>query len=192
MKMQFKSQSLLEDLQTDTRVIILKADQWRYLPLVRLQAPPAEGSWSAAQVIEHLNVYCRHYIPAIEQKLRDHRSQPSPDFKTGWLGGYFTKLMQPGENGTLAKKMSAPKNARPSAQPDALLMLQEFLDYQQRLLLLLENAKSANLGGIRVPTSLSNAIALKLGDTFRFFIAHQQRHMLQAARALEIGQALPV
>jgi hypothetical protein len=145
-----------------------------------------------AQVIEHLNVYCRHYVPAIEHKLKDHRSQPAPHFNTGWLGGYFTKLMQPGENGTLAMKMSAPRNARPSAQPDALPTLQEFLSYQQRLLLLLELAKSANLGGIRIPTSLSSIITLKLGDTFRFFIAHQQRHMLQAERALEIGQALPV
>jgi hypothetical protein len=136
-------------------------------------------------VIEHLNVYCRHYIPAIEAKLRDHGSKPSAQFTTGWLGGYFTKLMQPGENGTVAKKMSAPRNAQPSAQLDAQAVLQEFLAYQQRLLTVLEQARSASLSQLRVPTSLSSIIALKLGDTFRFFIAHQQRHMLQGRRALE-------
>jgi hypothetical protein len=183
--MQFHSQTLLDDLQADTRAIILEADQWRHLPETRLQAQPGPGRWSAAQVIEHLNVYCRHYIPAIEQKLRDHRSQPSAQFTTGWLGGYFTKLMQPGENGAIAKKISAPKNARPSAQLDAQAVLQEFGAYQQRLLTVLEQARSANISQLRIPTSLSSLIALKLGDTFRFFIAHQQRHVLQGRRALE-------
>jgi uncharacterized damage-inducible protein DinB len=183
--MQFHSQTLLNDLQADTRAIILEADQWRHLPIARLQAQPGPDRWSVAQVIEHLNVYCRHYIPAMELKLRDHRTKASLHFSPGWLGGYFTRLMQPGENGTVARKLSAPGNARPPAQLDAVAVLREFLDWQQRLLTTLEKAATASLSQLRVPTSLSSLIALTLGDTLRFFIAHQQRHMLQGRRALE-------
>jgi hypothetical protein len=58
-------------------------------------------------------------------------------------------------------------------------MLQEFIRHQHRLLNLLQIAKTANIGRLRIATSLSKLVTLKLGDTFRFFVAHEQRHFLQ-------------
>jgi hypothetical protein len=52
------------------------------------------------------------------------------------------------------------------------------------LLDLLELAKSKNIGAIRTPISISRWIKLKLGDTFRFFVAHEQRHFVQINNAL--------
>lgn len=183
--MRYQSQPLLDTLQSQVREMILEADRLQHLPKEQLQAQPGPGRWSVAQVIEHLNFYNRHYVPAIREKLQGHGTQSATSFRPGWLGNYFTKLMQPGENGTLAKKMKAPKNAMPAAQPDGYAQLKAFIDYQQQLLDLLEEARKADLGAIRVPTSLSSLIALKLGDTFRFFIAHAQRHFLQVKRVLE-------
>jgi hypothetical protein len=132
-----------------------------------------------AQILEHLNIYSRYYITAIEQKLHLNQSGPNVDFVPGWLGNYFTKLMKPKEDNTLVKKMKAPKDAVPSAQQNATAMLQEFVSHQHHLLNLLQIAKTANLDYNRVPTSLSKFISLKLGDTFRFFVGHEQRHFLQ-------------
>ena len=179
--MKFQSQRLIDTLQSQVRVMILEADRLRHLPPATLQAQPAPGRWSVAQVMEHLNFYNRHYVPAIRARLEGHHTQPATSFRPGWLGDYFTKLMQPGENGTIAKKMKAPKNAVPAAQPDGQAQLERFIAYQQELLVLLDNARGANLGSIRIPTSLSSLLALKLGDTFRFLIAHQQRHFVQIA-----------
>ena len=183
--MRYNSETLLDELKGYVREMILEADRLQHLPKEKLQAQPGPGRWSVAQVIEHLNFYNRHYVPAIRGRLERHGTHATTVFHPGWLGHYFTKLMQPGENGTVAKKMKAPKNAIPAAQPDGHAQIRVFIDYQQQLLNLLEDAKSANLGALRVPTSLSRFIALKLGDTFRFFIAHEQRHFHQLRRVLD-------
>jgi len=41
------------------------------------------------------------------------------------------------------------------------------------------------LNTIRVPLSISKLVTLKLGDTFRFLIAHEQRHFIQARNSLK-------
>lgn len=179
--MMFNTQILLDTLQSQVREMILEADRLRHLPLATLQTQPAPGRWSVAQVMEHLNFYNAHYLPAIDAALQRHHTTPGTTFHPGWLGDYFTKLMQPGENGTIVKKMKAPKKAVPAATPDGHAQVDRFIAYQQQLLELLDRAKQSNLGSIRIPTSLSRLIALKLGDTFRFLIAHQQRHFVQIA-----------
>lgn len=178
------SRMLLEQLHSDVRMIILKAQQLQSISVDTLVSPPAPGKWSVAQVLEHLNFYARHYITAIEQNLHLHETKPSVLFTPGWLGNYFTGLMKPKEDNTIPGKMKAPKNALPSVQPDASKMLEEFILHQYHLLNLLQIAKTANLNSIRIPTSLSKFISLRLGDTFRFFIAHEQRHFVQIENVL--------
>ncbi|MBL7728100.1 MAG: DinB family protein, partial [Dinghuibacter sp.] len=144
------------------------------------------GKWSTAQVLEHLNIYARYYITAIEQQLHGHNTTPQKTFTPGWLGNYFTRIMQPPTNNSGFKKMRSPKNAVPSIQPDGKQMLSEFLQHQHHLLNILNIAAQANLGRLRIPTSLSKFVTLKLGDTFRFFIAHEQRHWVQIENNLAV------
>lgn len=191
--MKYNSNTLIESLQADVRQILLQANQLQHLPTELLIKQPAPDKWSVAQVLEHLNIYSRHYITAIENKLHLNQSGPNTDFTSGWLGNYFTKLMKPKEDNTIPKKMKAPKNAVPSAQPNAKAMLEECINHQHHLLNLLQIAKTANLDYIRIPTSLSKFITLKLGDTFRFFIAHEQRHFVQIESVLKVvNQTLKV
>jgi uncharacterized damage-inducible protein DinB len=178
------SNALLEDLQTEVRKLLVHAGQLSQYPVSLLETQPISGGWSIAQVLEHLNIYCRYYIPAIEAKLHMHQTKPANSFRPGWLGNYFTTLMQPGQNHTIKHKMKAPKSATPSAQPNAGLMLDEFTAHQHQLLQVLQVAQTANLESIRIPISISKWIRLQLGDTFRFFIAHQQRHFVQISNIL--------
>lgn len=177
------SNELINSLQADLRAIILKANQLERFSSRELEHEPSPGKWSVAQVLEHMNIYSRYYLDAIEQKLQLNSSQASAEFKPGWLGNYFTGMMKPSKDNKVHRKMSAPKNAQPSVQPDSRKMLAEFLAHQHRLLQLLEVCRGTNLD-IRIPTSLTNLIKLKLGDTLRFFIAHEQRHFVQIANTL--------
>ncbi|HEX4957436.1 MAG TPA: DinB family protein [Lacibacter sp.] len=183
--MKYNSNSLIESLLADVRELILEAEQLKALPASVMHLQPKAHQWSVAQVLEHLNIYSRFYINAIEQKLHLNQSDPNTDFTPGWLGNYFTNLMKPGADKRITKKMKAPKNAVPSAQPDAQKMLEEFINHQHHLLNLLQIAKTANLDYNRIPTSLSKLISLKLGDTFRFFIAHEQRHFVQISNVMK-------
>jgi len=62
----------------------------------------------------------------------------------------------------------------------------EFFGHQNKLLQLLEVAKRRNLNSVYVPSAMSKLIRFKLGDMFRFLIAHEQRHMIQARNAVKV------
>ena len=179
---------LLEELTRKTENFLQKAvSEWQMLPGEVLSTPPAPGAWSAAQCIEHLNIYGRYYLPAMEkaiQRAKQSGSRAAGRFRPGWLGAYFTRLMQPLADGQVKTRMKAPLNAVPSAQPDARAMVAEFIDQQEMLLKLLGAAASVNLDDVRIPISIAPWIRLKLGDTFLFLTAHIQRHMTQAERAI--------
>lgn len=182
---QINSNILLELLQSDVREILLQCTALQNTNVTLLTQQPQPGKWSVVQVLEHLNIYSRYYITAIEEKLHLNQSGPNQNFTPGWLGNYFTNLMKPTEDKTIKSKMKAPANAVPSAQPDVVAMLNEFINHQHHLLNLLQIARTANLDYNRIPISLTKLIKLKLGDTFRFFIAHEQRHFLQIENTLK-------
>lgn len=150
----------------------------------QLLQQPSFGGWSLAQVMEHLNVYCRHYLPLIDQAIQEERGSIG-NYHSGWLGEYFTELMQPLPDGTLSKKMQAPAKAQPVQALNAVAVKTEFRLHQEKLMLLLQNAHFANWQKQRIPTSLSKWISLRLGDTLRFFVAHEYRHLLQMQHILQ-------
>ncbi|HRI59277.1 MAG TPA: DinB family protein [Saprospiraceae bacterium] len=187
-KMTHHTAQLLESLHQQTEQFLRKAiGEWQMLPPEALAAQPSPAQWSAAQCLEHLNIYGRYYLPAIEKAIQEAQqkgSHSAEHFNPGWLGDYFAKLMRPKPDGHLKSKMKAPKNAVPSANPDPRAMLAEFIDQQEKLLQLLAAAGTVNLNRVRIPISIAPWLRLKLGDTFLFFTAHIERHLLQAERAI--------
>ena len=180
----WNTSTLLDQLHADARRVLLDAESLKGLSDARLNKQPAPGSWSAAQVLEHLNVYSRYYLPAMEKALSEAPQVAKPVFNSGWLGAYFAELMQINKQGVVKRKMKAPKMAVPAPQLDAQAVLDEFISHQYHLLNLLKMAESVDLGGARVPVSIAKYIRLKLGDCLRFFIAHEVRHAAQWKRAV--------
>lgn len=178
----FEKKELLAQLKTDVQQISQEIQALSAPDKQLLNKQPGFHQWSGAQVLEHLNFYNRAYLPVIEARMTRPAGKDGI-FKSGWLGNYFTKVMTPGTDGKVANKMSAPKNARPVDVLDAEKVFAEFISGEQKLLSLLEKAATSDLD-VRVPTSISKLIRLKTGDTFRFLIAHQQRHMAQFRRTI--------
>lgn len=181
----FKSEDLIHKLQNDVRQLILGAEHFRGIDKIKLNYPPAEGSWSVIQALEHLNMYNRYYLPVIEKSLAIVPKEWNAWFVPGFLGNYFTKMMAPTNVYEVKNKMKAPKGFRPDATLDSEKVLNEFVEHQNKLLQLLETSRKRNLNEIKIPISLTQLVKLKLGDTFRFLIAHEQRHMMQARNALK-------
>lgn len=179
------SADLLEKLKADTRQVILQTNQLLQQDPDMLLHQPAEGKWSIAQIIEHLNSYGRYYLPLIRRTINNGAYSASSAYTPGWLGDYFTRLMLPKSTGEITNKMKAPKGHRPKSDLDSKAVLEEFLEQQQLLLELLTDAEKTHLGKVRIPISLSRFIRLKLGDTFRFIIAHHQRHFVQANKTVK-------
>lgn len=178
------SLGLIEQLQADTRQLIVFASFLQHEEDATLLQQPSPGRWSVAQVLQHLNSYGEYYIPAIEKVLTGQLPPAKQLFKPGLLGNYFTNLMKPGQQG-VKNKMKAPKNHVPPSDLDAKQTVALFLLHQQQMLALLERAKKADIGKLRVPISIAKFIKLKLGDTFGFLIAHEQRHFVQIENVLK-------
>jgi hypothetical protein len=180
----YRSVELLDELQSDVRHLMVIANHLRSEDPGVLVEQPSPGKWTVVQALEHLNSYNRYYLPAIQRSLEQDKPAVT-NFKPGWLGDYFTRMMRPGEDGTIRNKMKAPKNHRPPALLDPVPVLNAFIDGQYSLLDLLEKAKTKDINAIRTPISISKFVRFKVGDTFRFLIAHEQRHFLQIQRTLE-------
>jgi hypothetical protein len=181
----FKSTDLIDQLIADVRQLTDAAEHLRQADPVKLCYCVQEGQWSAAQAIEHLNMYNRYYLPVIEKSLVQIPKEVNAWFVPGFFGNYFTNMMMPKNVYEVKNKMKAPKGYAPGVGLNANEVISEFLSHQKKLVTLLEIARKRNLDQIRIPISISKLIRLKLGDTFRFLIAHEQRHMIQARNALK-------
>ena len=144
-----------------------------------LNRPATNGGWSVTQCLWHLNSYGDYYLPAIKRGLIAAPKSNNGFFKSGWLGGFFTKLMMPKENATKFK--AAPQHTPPLQLPAAEIVA-EFIRQQEELIQLLRKSRNLDIENTRVPISISQWVRLKMGDVFQFLIAHNERHLQQAQR----------
>lgn len=181
----FKSEELIDQLESDIKQVIAAAEHLRTADPIKLDYTSNEGSWSVAQTLEHLNMYNRHYLPIIEKSMVHITKDVSAWFVPGFWGNYFTRMIAPSNVYEIKNKMKTLKNFTPSKGLKVDDVFNEFLQHQNRYLHLLEIARRRNLNNIRVPITISRFIRLKLGDIFRFLVAHEQRHMIQARNAVK-------
>lgn len=180
--MQVQSTELLQDLQLRTRKNLQAAQEWFALPLEVLQYKPDATSWSVLECVEHLNLYSDFYLPEMKQKMEQsvHQS-PTPVFKSSWLGNYFAKAMLPKEQ---LNKMGTFKDKNPNGSSLDKTVLEKYMAHQKGTLTLLEQAATVNLTKIKTGITIATWIKLRLGDTFRVVIYHNDRHRVQAQNVL--------
>jgi len=174
--MKFESNQLLDDLSKLTNANISAAEEFSKLSLEQLNFRAKEDSWSILECLEHLNLYGNFYIPEIEKAIKKSNSKPAEIFKSGWAGNYFAESMKPKEK---LNKMSTFKDKNPLGSKLDTKVIDKFLDQQKNMLYLLKKAKEVNLNKIRTSITLP-ILTFKLGDTFRFVIYHNERHIVQA------------
>jgi uncharacterized damage-inducible protein DinB len=181
----FKSTDLLTGLQEDVQRLIVSAEHIKGIEKSKLVYQTDKSQWSIVQILEHLNAYGRYYLPAIENAMAADHTAKDAWFQPGRLGQYFTKSMKPTNVYEITNKMNAMKNYSFPNSLNVDTVVNEYLEQKQKLLQLLETAKQKNLNAIRIPITINKLIKLKLGDIFRFLIAHEQRHMIQARNTLK-------
>lgn len=178
------TQNFIEELETDTRKIMVELKRLQQQDPELLLQQPAADKWSVAQIIEHLNTYGRYYLPKLREPLHENQLRANAYFSPGWLGSYFTNSMKPKADGTIANKMKAFKNHSPIADIDSKAALDEFEQQEILLLQLLNKACNTDMEKIRIPISIAPFIKLKMGDVFAFLVAHHQRHFVQINNTL--------
>lgn len=180
--MKFQTKTLLQDLSARTQKNLATAQAWLALPLKQLQYKPDANTWSVLECIEHLNLYGDFYLPVIKTQMDKSKHQGfTPVFKSSWLGNYFAQTLLPKEKLNKMKTF-ADKDANGSTLDKSVL--EKFVQQQQEMLLLLEQAAQVNLTKITTGITITNWIKIRLGDTFRVVIYHNDRHRVQAENVL--------
>lgn len=173
--------ALLEELKNKTAQHLQYAENLISKSENELNFRTSADSWSVLECLEHLNRYGDFYIPEISHKISSSATTPKSDFQPGILGNYFAKSMLPKEK---LNKMKTLKTMNPIHSQLNKEVVNEFIQQQQQLLNLLEKARHINLEKTKTAISISKLITLKLGDTFRFMIYHNERHILQIKNIL--------
>ena len=180
--MEIKQEILIENLIVRTKEVLYQAEAFKQLPTDKLLSRPGPKSWNALECLEHLNYYGDFYIPEISKRLQNAPSKPSDDrFKSGLLGNYFAKGMLPKEQ---LNKMKTFKSMNPDGEKLDKSVVDRFIAQQKKILQLLQTARAVDLTKTKTSISISKLIKLRLGDTFRVVIYHNQRHIVQAKKAL--------
>lgn len=179
--MKIESKQLIKDLVAKSEISTATVLRLKNLSPEQLNFKKTADSWSALECIEHLNLYGDYYLPEIEKQILKQKNNSSTTyFKSGVLGNYFANLMSV-ENGKI-KKMKSPKDKNPANSNLSVTVIDRFLKQQERLKALLLQSAGVDLTKTKTAISISKLIKLRLGDTFRFFVYHIERHVLQAEK----------
>jgi len=181
--MKIQVNELLSELKTITENNLDFAQSLQKLSTENLNFRMSENSWSILECLEHLNFYGQFYLPEIENRINESRFPANKsEFRSGILGNYFANMMLPKEK---LNKMKTMKTANPIHKQLDKSVIEEFINQQHKMLELLQKAKTVDLEKTKTSVSISKLIKLKLGDTFRFVIYHNLRHIKQAEKVLK-------
>ncbi|WP_137904240.1 DinB family protein [Chryseobacterium sp. 2VB] len=179
--MKISTSELLNELKNTTEEYLHFAEMLSLKTEHDLNFRISAESWSILDCLEHLNRYGDFYIPEISRAISSAGKSSSTFFKPGILGNYFAKSMLPKEN---LNKMKTLKAMNPIHSNLDKGVVDTFIKQQEKMLELLEKAQKVDLEKTKTNISISKLIRLKLGDTFRFVIYHNQRHVEQIKRIL--------
>jgi len=179
--MTITSEKLIQNLIERTRININQAEKFSSLSTEKLNWRAEKDSWSILECFEHLNLYGDFYIPEIKKRIESSKNQPKENFKSGVLGNYFAKSMLPKEK---LNKMKTFKDKNPIGSKLDKTTIKRFISQQEKILNLLNESREIDLNKTKTSISISKLIKLKIRDTFRVVVYHNERHLLQANKML--------
>jgi len=180
--MKTDNNKVIDELLTLTETSTEKVKKLKQLPETELNFKESPDRWSVLECIEHLNRYGDFYLPELEKSVLNARPDGNAQqFSSGLIGNWFADLMKV-KNGKVVK-MKTPSDKNPAGSTLTAITIDRFLKQQEKLRLILDQARNVDLTRTKVPISLTKFIKLRLGDTLRFFVYHIERHVIQAEKA---------
>ena len=147
-----------------------------------------EKKWSALEVIEHLNkvydIYLDNFKKAISEakELNDTETTQMKRTILGKLSIYVNKPKRKKRR----FKMKTFDFFTPAVAPDQLHdIIDTYLKNKETFNELIKEARTKDLTNVKVPTALGQKVKFYIPECFEFLIAHEERHMVQIAEAVE-------
>lgn len=180
--MKIQTTELIAELSEKTRFNICKVEGLIPLSESVLNFKQNNDTWSVLECIEHLNLYGDFYIREINRSIEKSNTSSHKIFESGMLGNYFVHQMKPKDK---LKKMKTFKSMNPSGSNLDKDVLARFIHQQNEYLQLLTQSNTINISKTKTVTSISKFVTMRIGDAFRFIVAHNERHLLQVEKILQ-------
>ena len=144
---------------------------------------PAPNVWSVSLCLDHLNVTARRYLPVMDdgiaEAVRRGLYGPGP-YSYNWVGRMMVYFVQP----TTRLRTSAPVAFRPTPGRSRHDVMAAFRAYQVQYIDRLHQANGLDLARARVTSPVARFVRMPLGSSFAAMLAHERRHLAQAARVV--------
>jgi hypothetical protein len=176
--MKIEQTKLISELRDFTQEAKAQVLEFKTYPLAQLNYKSSDVDWSILECIEHLCLYGKFYLPEIENRIKNLQPTVKPHFKSGILGNYFVNMIKASN----PKKIKATKQMDSTGSELSVSTIDQFLKQLEWLDSLLIKSETTDLTKVKTSISLTNFIRLRLGDTLRFVVYHNERHIEQAER----------
>ncbi len=151
---------------------------------------PAEGRWSIAEIVHHLNKMSSGYLFVLEERLSHPDIKPLGDreLRHGWIGGKFVKAMSPGGRPLKTMPRMAPPQA-PGGQSDLrkASLMDDFDGYTDRFAALIEGAEGKAIDKVRISSPFLKVMRLPIATFLDALGQHALRHAGQAEKVAQSG-----
>jgi hypothetical protein len=183
----FSRQGLITELLDRTELI--KAGSAAFLRLTdgQIGFSPDPRNWSIVEVFVHLNLSNEIYIRYILPRVTLAPDRPSDDFRSSWLGDLAYEKIVPRPDGSVFKMKTAKSVLPVKPTTDLKEVLHEFHRTCDAMDDILRHSATKDLRRIRIPFHFIPFLHFSLGETLRFLIAHNERHLLQAQRLVPVA-----
>ncbi|MBW3573009.1 MAG: DinB family protein [Gemmatimonadetes bacterium] len=152
------------------------------VPAERWAERPAEGSWSVAECVAHLNLTSRAYVGPLREALARGRAEggTAPErYRRDLLGWLIWRAVRP------EARMKARTSAAfvPTAGAPAVEIAAEFDRLQDEQMELVRMADGLPLGRLKIVSPFGPRLKYNVYSALTVLPAHQHRHLQQAERA---------
>lgn len=179
----FKSIELLTQLTLDTNKLIQEIELFQQLTNEQLIWKYTEKTWSITECIEHLNIANAYYLKQFKKVVELNKLPTQENFKSGFFGNIMVNNMKPvfqeNKEVKIPMKMKTLGDFQPKNK-EIEGVFTTFFEQQNQFLSFLEQAKTMNLTKNSIRSAVGSILQFRLGDCFRFIVAHNQRHIEQA------------
>ena len=172
----------INDLLTQIDVQISFGESLKEVDQSSLLYKENENKWNALECMQHMNQSMQVYTDQLAHIVLQNGVEDT--IKIGWKGNFFAEGSRPkGEE--ISYKMKTMKALEPNNAGD------ESIDIYISLLGLIKSFITQNRDRSwtkgRVKTALGPLVKLNIAEAINFVLAHNERHILQAKKAMPVN-----
>jgi len=145
--------------------------------------PPAPGSWSAAECIEHLSLSADAYFPVWQQVIATagpRKGEMNAPYAIDFWGRFLSWILEPPAR--IRSKTPVPFQPIDCGTIDEVLS--RFLERQERIVGALRRCRGRAIDEVKMASPVDSRIKYSIWSSFVVNAAHQRRHLWQAEQAI--------